>query len=167
MEASDDLLVHNIMFDSDLFVNKKYSVHVHCSLSCSNNKLLLQFRVSARIEEPVNSAEKRKPVWMFQVPLSFLGFVLLLFCLSSFDSYLVSGELSQLWFIPVEMSSCATSECRGWVANLRLLPFCCDMAHLWIYNGSMRWKKMVFKAKCFCFTDFFHTVLQGRGLLAL
>lgn len=41
MEASRDLLVYNIMFDVDLFVNKEYSAHTHCSLLCLNNKCML------------------------------------------------------------------------------------------------------------------------------
>lgn len=156
------------MFDVNLFANKKYSVHTHCSSSCSNNKLSLQCRVSARIEQPVNAAKKintcahtcahsqtrthtqtRSPSPnppAASGPVKFLQVFLLLFCLSGLNPYLVSGELPQLWFIPMEMPSCATSECRHeWAVNLRLLPFVVT----WLTCGFMiaQWEeRRAFKA---------------------
>lgn len=68
----------------------------------------------------------------------------------------VSGELPQFWFIPGE-PSCAV--------NVRP-PIGADMAHLWVYNGSMRREEEVFKADASLSKVFPHMVPQGHGLLA-
>lgn len=101
VEPSYDLLIHRIMFDIGLFVNKKYSVHIHCS----NNKLLLKFRVSARIEQPVSLVKKKKqPAWMFQVPLSFWRLIFVFAFLFRLDPYWSICRLvlagSSLWRCP-------------------------------------------------------------------
>lgn len=77
----------------------------------------------------------------------FEGVFAVAFCLSGWDPYLVSGELPQLWLIPMEIPSCATSECHQWAVNLRLLPFVVTWLTCGFNNGSMRREKGAFKAK--------------------
>lgn len=126
------------------------------------------FRICARtdLEQQSEFSQRKQPAWMFQVPSSFWGSFflwLLLFCFLVCALFLVGRELSELWSIPVEMCSRATTECHEWVTILRLLPFCCDTAHLWIIVAQ--WEER--KAKCVSSAGFLHIVPQGHGLLAL
>lgn len=168
------------MFDINLFVNKKYSVHTHCSLLCSNNKLLLQFRVSARIEEPVNSAQKintcacahtpQPPIpqppspGLLQVRLS----VWRCFCCCFLFVWL--GPLLGVWRIASALvHPCGDALlCHIWMppvgGEFETSPICCDVAHLWIYNGSMRREKGAFKANASLSKIFFFPTLCRRDM---
>lgn len=115
---------------------------------------------------------------MFQSPLSFWGlvdffffFFCLLFSVFCWVLYKYLEYCLNSISLLMEMPSCAISKCCEWEvmgSDFETFPILLCLAHLWIMMAQWGERKgYLFKAKCFSFAGFLHTVPRGHGFLAL